>query len=76
MSLEGSTKFSPRYSAWFGRQVILRVAIRKCQMPMACRIVRETAIDVRVRVEPGWEMDVQKNLILGVEEVSVRGNAV
>jgi hypothetical protein len=41
-------------------------------MPMACRIVGETAIDVRVRVEPGWEMDVQKNLILGVEEFYIR----
>jgi hypothetical protein len=75
MNLEGSTKFSPLYSAWFGRQVVLRVAIRKCQMPMACRIVRETAIDVRVRVEPGWEMDVKKNLILGVEEVDLGESA-
>ena len=68
MISEGSMNFSRLYSAWHGRQVVLRVAIRQCQMPMACRIVGETAIDVRVRVDPGWEMDVQKNLILGVEE--------
>jgi hypothetical protein len=75
MILEEPTNFSPLYSAWLGRQVALRVAIRQCQMPMACRIVRETAIDVRVRVKPGWEMDVQKNLILGVEEVTLGESA-
>lgn len=38
---------------------------------MSCRIVSESAVEVRVRVHPGWEMDVQKNLILGVEEIAM-----
>jgi hypothetical protein len=38
---------------------------------MPCRIVGETAADVRVRIQPGWEMDVRKDLILAVEEIVI-----
>jgi len=47
------------------------VVIRRCHVPMPCRIVGESAADVRVRVEPGWDMDVRKELILAVEEVVI-----
>jgi hypothetical protein len=60
--------FSPVYSAWFGKPVVMLVAIRQCHVPMPCRIVGESAADVRVRIHPGWEMDVRKDLILAVEE--------
>jgi hypothetical protein len=68
MIVEDLKNFSPLYSAWRGRPVILRVIIRQCQVPMACQIVGESAADVRVRIQPGWEMDVRKNLILAVHE--------
>jgi hypothetical protein len=45
------------------------VVIRQCHFPMPCRIVGETAADLRVRIKPGWEMDIRKNLILAVKEV-------
>jgi hypothetical protein len=35
---------------------------------MVCRIVSETAAGVRISIDPGWEMDIGKNLILGVAE--------
>jgi hypothetical protein len=35
---------------------------------MPCRIVGESAADVRVHIMPGWEMNVRKDLILGIEE--------
>jgi len=38
---------------------------------MPCSIVGESAADVRVRIQPGWEMDVGKELILAVEEYAV-----
>jgi len=47
------------------------VIIRHCHVPMPCRIVAESAVDVRVRIKPGWEMDIRKNLILAVEEVVI-----
>lgn len=63
--------FSPVYSSWFGKPVVILVVIRQCHVPMPCRIVGESAADVRVRIQPGWEMDVRKDLILAVEEIVI-----
>ena len=68
MNTEGTKTFSPVYSAWVGKPVVLLVVIRQCQVPMPCRIVGESAADVRVHIMPGWEMNVRKDLILGIEE--------
>jgi hypothetical protein len=68
MIAEGTRDFSPAYSAWFGKPVVMLVVIRQCHVPMPCRIVGESAADVRVRIRPGWEMDIRKDLILAVEE--------
>jgi hypothetical protein len=71
MITEGTKNFSPAYSALFDKPVVLLVVIRRSHVPMPCRIVGETAADVRVRIQPGWEMDVPKDLILAVEEVVI-----
>ena len=71
MIAEGAGDFSPAYSAWFGKPVVLLVVIRRCHVPMPCRIVAESVADVRVRIHPGWEMDIKKELILAVEEVVI-----
>jgi hypothetical protein len=68
MIAEGTKHFSPAYASWFGKPVVLLVVIRQCHVPMSCRIVGESAADVRVRIQPGWEMDIRKDLILAVEE--------
>ena len=70
MIAEGRKDFSPVFSAWLGKSVVLVVAIRQCPVPMSCSIVGESVAEVRVRIEPGWEMDVRKELILAVEEDS------
>jgi hypothetical protein len=67
--VDGTKDFSPEYSAWFGKPVVLLVAIRECYVPMTCRIVGESTAGVRILMQPGWEMDVRKDLILAVEEV-------
>ena len=71
MITERLNKFTGAYSAWLGKPVVLLVAIRQCHVPMPCRIVGESAADVRVRIQPGWEMDVRKDLILAIEEGAV-----
>jgi hypothetical protein len=43
---------------------------------MPCSIIGESLADVRVRVQPGWEMDIRKELILAVEEDAVAVNAL
>jgi hypothetical protein len=68
MITEGTKNFSPAYSALFDKPVVLLVVIRRCHVPLPCRIVAESAADVRVRIQPGWEMDIRKDLILAVEE--------
>jgi len=65
---EGTGKKSPAYSAWLGKSVVLLVAIRQCRVPMPCSIVGESVADVRIRIKPGWEMNLRKELILAVEE--------
>jgi hypothetical protein len=67
---------SPVYSSWLGKQVVLLVTIRQCHVPMPCSIIGESLADVRVRVQPGWEMDIRKELILAVEEDAVAVNAL
>jgi len=71
MNVDGTKDFSPAYSAWFGKPVVMLVAIRQCYVPMTCRIVGESAAGVRIRMQPGWEMEVRKDLILAVEEIIV-----
>ena len=74
MITEGRDSFSPAFSEWFGKPVVLLVVIRQCHIPMPCRIVSESGADVRVCIRPGWEMDVRKELILAVEEDMIATN--
>jgi hypothetical protein len=46
-------------------------------VPLPCSIVGESVADVRVRIKPGWEVDLRKELILAVEEyVVARDNRI
>jgi hypothetical protein len=75
MITEGTKDFSLAYSVWFGKPVVLLIAIRQCRLPLPCSIVGESIADVRVCIEPGWEMNVRKELILAVEEYAVASNS-
>jgi len=68
MDTEGTNDISLAYSSWFGKPVILLVAIRHCRVPMPCRIVAESNSDLRVLLSPGWELNIRKDLILALEE--------
>jgi hypothetical protein len=69
MNTEGIWDRSPVYSAWFGIPVLLFV-VRECRVPIPCNIIAESASAVRIQLQPGWEIDVRKDLILAVEEAS------
>ena len=64
-------RFLPVFSTWLGKPVVMLVVIRQCHVPMPCRIVGESSSDVRVSIQPGWEMDVRKELILAIEEHNI-----
>ena len=71
MITEETNEFLPAFATWFGKPVVMLVVIRNCHVPMQCRIVGESATNVRVRIQPGWEIDIRKDLILTVEEVVI-----
>jgi len=62
---------SSEYFSWCGTSVVLLLAIRQFHVPVPCSIIGESVADVRVRFNPGCEMDVRKELILAVEEAAV-----
>jgi hypothetical protein len=64
---EGTNLFSPTYSAWLEKPVVLLILFRQCQIPVPCRIVSETFAEVRLRIQAGLEIDVRKDLILALE---------
>jgi len=68
MEAEKAADAPPLYSAWFGKPVVLVVAHRQCHLPLHCSIIGESNTCVRIRILlAGWEMDVEKKLILAVE---------
>jgi hypothetical protein len=71
MITDGTRDFSPPDTAWLRKPVALLVVIRRCHVPFPCSIVGESATALRVRFDPGCEMDLRKELILAVEEKPV-----
>jgi hypothetical protein len=69
MNPAGIRQCSSTYSAWFGIPVLLFV-VRQCGVPIPCHIIAESVAAVRIRLQPGWEIDVRKEFILAVEEAS------
>src|ERR1700682_555249 len=61
---EGTKEFSPVYSAWLGKSVVLLVVIRQCHIPMPCSIVGESVAEVRIRIKPGLEMRSGRILLI------------
>jgi hypothetical protein len=67
MGTERTDDSPESYSDWLGKPVVLVVAIRDYKIPMPCTIVGESGIELRVRIRPGWEMEIRKELIYAVE---------
>jgi hypothetical protein len=63
--------YLPVYSVWFRTPVLLFV-LRECRVPIPCNIIGESIAAVRIRIQPGWEIDVPKEFILAVEEAGTR----
>ena len=67
---EGAKGYSRAYSALFGKPVILVIVTRDGHIPIPCNIVAESSAAVRIRIQSGWEMNLPKESILGVEKGS------
>ena len=72
MIVKGTKKFLPAYSSWVDKPVVLLIKVRQCVVPLPCSIAGETDADVRVCIQPGWELEIRKELICAVEETTTR----
>ena len=55
------------YSVWFGRSVVLQIDAGESWVPLRGQVVGESRNAVRFRLEGRWEVNVPKELVLGVE---------
>jgi hypothetical protein len=58
---------SESYVVWVGRQVVLQVESGELRVPLRGRIVNESSIAVRFRLDECWDVDIFKEMILRVE---------
>jgi hypothetical protein len=57
---------SDDYSSWLGQWVVLRVAIEDLHTEMVCTVMGESDLAIRVRIADICEVDIYKEMILGV----------
>jgi hypothetical protein len=55
------------HSVWLGRSVILQIDAGGSHVPLRGKVVGESSHAVLFRLEGRWEVDVPKELVLGVE---------
>ena len=55
------------FEQWHGKTVVLRLITGETRVPLRGVILAESGGAVRLRIEGGWEIDVYKSIILGVE---------
>jgi len=56
------------YNVWLGHAVVLQVALGDIRVPLRGKLLKEGGDTVRMRIGEGWDVDIYKNMILGVEE--------
>jgi hypothetical protein len=54
------------YSPWVGQWVVLKVATGKLQTEMVCTVVAESDSAIRIRIADICEIEIYKEMILGV----------
>lgn len=55
------------YSVLLGRSVVLQIDAGESQLPLRGKVVGESSYAIRFCVEGRWDVDVPKELVLGVE---------
>jgi hypothetical protein len=54
------------YSVWLDREVVLQVVAEDLRVSLRGRVVNESSNAVRVRIEGCWDVDISKEMIVGV----------
>jgi hypothetical protein len=58
---------TPVYDSWMGQAVVLQVALGDIKVPLRGKLLKEAGETVRMRID-GWDVDIYKTMIMGVEE--------
>jgi hypothetical protein len=56
------------FNGWLGHSVVLQVALGDIKVPLRGKLLKESGETVRMRIGEGWDVDIYKAMILGVEE--------
>lgn len=56
------------YEVWLGQAVVLQVELGNIQVPLRGKLLKENRETVRMRIGEGWDVDIYKAMIRGVEE--------
>lgn len=56
------------FNGWLGHAVVLQVALGDIKVPLRGKLLKESGETVRMRIGEGWDVDIYKTMILGVEE--------
>jgi hypothetical protein len=56
------------FNGWLGHSVVLQVALGDIKVPLRGKLLKENGETVRMRIGEGWDVDIYKAMILGVEE--------
>jgi hypothetical protein len=58
---------SNTYSMWLGCQVVLHIETRESRVPLRGLVVNESDDVLRFRLNGCWDVDIFKDMIVGVE---------
>lgn len=56
------------YEVWLGQAVVLKVELGDIQVPLRGKLLKENSETVRMRIGEGWDVDIYKAMIRGVEQ--------
>jgi hypothetical protein len=56
------------FNGWVGQSVVLQVALGDIKVPLRGKLLKESSETVRMRIGDGWDVDIYKAMIVGVEE--------
>jgi len=65
------TKHAPAapqsFAPWMGTPVILHTAVGELCVPLRGTLIRENGTTLRFRIGEGWDVDIYKSMVLGIE---------
>ena len=59
------------FESWIGHAVVLQVALGEIRVPLRGKLLKDGGETLRMRIGDGWDIDIYKSMVLGVEQDSM-----